>query len=177
MTLLFTELNRIIFTALYHTFSTSHGIEFTVNDRKIFYGLIPLSFTVCNRINYFFLKSVRMRDILILDPPSQYIMIKKNQSRTQTPPCPCIVQPRRLLSRDSPGSRDLFTGVRMLLVCCFLWGSVPSGTSAESGPPITCLKQGLHPESVCYYNRPHEGFHLANQMSRKLGVFIWISYI
>ena len=52
MTVLFTELNRIIFTALYHIFSTFHGIEFTVNDRKIFYGLIPLSFTVCNRINY-----------------------------------------------------------------------------------------------------------------------------
>ena len=50
MAVLFKELNRIIFTALYHTFSTSHGIEFTVNDRKIFYGLIPLSFTVCNRI-------------------------------------------------------------------------------------------------------------------------------
>ena len=58
MTVLFTELNRIIFTALYRTFSTSHGIEFTVNDRKIFYGLILLSFTVCNRINYVFLKSV-----------------------------------------------------------------------------------------------------------------------
>ena len=58
MTVLFTELNRILFTALYHTFSTSHGIEFTVNDCKIFYGLIPLSFTVCNPINYFFLKSV-----------------------------------------------------------------------------------------------------------------------
>ena len=34
----------MIFTALYHTFSTSHDIEFTVNDRKIFYGLIPLDF-------------------------------------------------------------------------------------------------------------------------------------
>ena len=42
MTVLFTELNRIIFTALYRIFSTSHGIEFMVNDRKIFYGLIPL---------------------------------------------------------------------------------------------------------------------------------------
>ena len=58
MTVLFAELNRIIFTALYRTFSTSQGIEFTVNDRKIFYGLIPLSFTVCNHINYVFLKSV-----------------------------------------------------------------------------------------------------------------------
>ena len=56
MTILFTELNRIIFTALYHNFSTSHGIEFTVNDRKIFYGLILLSFTVCNRINYVIFK-------------------------------------------------------------------------------------------------------------------------
>ena len=56
MTILFMELNRIIFTALYHTFSTSHGIEFTVNDHKIFYGLIPLSFTVCNCINYVFFK-------------------------------------------------------------------------------------------------------------------------
>ena len=36
MTILFTELNCIIFTALYHTFSTSHSIEFTVNDLKIF---------------------------------------------------------------------------------------------------------------------------------------------
>ena len=52
------ELNCIIFTALYHTFSTSHGIEFTVNDSKIVYGLIPLSFTVCNHINYVFFKSV-----------------------------------------------------------------------------------------------------------------------
>ena len=52
------ELNRIIFTALYRTFSTSHGIEFMVNDSKIFYCLIPLSFMVCNRINYFFFKSV-----------------------------------------------------------------------------------------------------------------------
>ena len=58
MTVLFTELNRIIFTALYRTFSTSHGIEFTVNDRKIFYSLILLSFTVCNCINYSFFKSV-----------------------------------------------------------------------------------------------------------------------
>ena len=58
MTVLFTEPNCIMFTALYHTFSTSHGIEFTVNDRKIFYGLIPLSFTVCNRINYVFFKRV-----------------------------------------------------------------------------------------------------------------------
>ena len=46
----------IIFTALYRTFFTSHCIEFTVNDRKIFYGLILLSFTVCNRINYVFKK-------------------------------------------------------------------------------------------------------------------------
>ena len=44
MTVLFTELNGIIFTALYCIFSTSHGIEITVNDRKIFYGLIPLGF-------------------------------------------------------------------------------------------------------------------------------------
>ena len=44
MTVLFTELNGIIFTALYRTFSTSHGIEFTVNDSKIFYVLIPLGF-------------------------------------------------------------------------------------------------------------------------------------
>ena len=44
----------MIFTALYRTFSTSHGIEFTVNDCKIFYGLIPLSLTVCNCINYGF---------------------------------------------------------------------------------------------------------------------------
>ena len=58
MTILFTELNCIIFTALDRTFSTSRGIEFTVNDRKIFYGLIPLSCTLCNRINYGFLKSV-----------------------------------------------------------------------------------------------------------------------
>ena len=58
MTVLFTELNCIIFTALYRTLSTSHGIEFMVNDRKIFYGLIPLSSTVCNRINYVFFKSV-----------------------------------------------------------------------------------------------------------------------
>ena len=58
MTVIFTELNRLIFTALYHTFSISHGIEFTVNVRKIFYDLIPLSFTVCNRINYGFFKSV-----------------------------------------------------------------------------------------------------------------------
>ena len=28
----------MIFTALYRTFSTSHSIVFTVNDRKIFYG-------------------------------------------------------------------------------------------------------------------------------------------
>ena len=56
MTVLFTELNCIILTALYRTFSTSHGIEFTVNDRKIFYGLIPLSFTACNHINYVFFK-------------------------------------------------------------------------------------------------------------------------
>ena len=42
MTVLFTELNRIIFTALYRTCSTSHGIEFTV----------------CNRINYVFFKSI-----------------------------------------------------------------------------------------------------------------------
>ena len=48
----------MIFTALYRTFSTSHGIELTVNDRKIFYGLIPLSFTVSNRINYVFFKRV-----------------------------------------------------------------------------------------------------------------------
>ena len=61
MTVLFKELNRIIFTALYRTFSTSHGIEFTVNVRKIFYGLIPLSFTVCNHINYgFFFKECRL---------------------------------------------------------------------------------------------------------------------
>ena len=58
MTVLFMELNRIIFTALYRTFSTSHGIEFTVNDCKIFYSLILLSFTVCNHINYVFFKSV-----------------------------------------------------------------------------------------------------------------------
>ena len=58
MTVLFTELSRIIFTALYRTFSTSHGIEFTVNDRKIFYSLIPLSFMVCNRVNSVFFKSV-----------------------------------------------------------------------------------------------------------------------
>ena len=58
MTILFTELNHIIFTALYRTFSTSHGIEFTVNDHEIFYGFIPLSFMVCNCINYVFLKSV-----------------------------------------------------------------------------------------------------------------------
>ena len=64
MTVLFTELNRIIFTALYHTFSTSHGIEFTVNDRKIFYGLIP-AFTVCNHINYFFVKSVGKRTTVL----------------------------------------------------------------------------------------------------------------
>ena len=63
MTVLFMELNHIIFTAMYHTFFTSHGIEFTVNDRKILYGLIPLSFTVCNRINYFFSKSVCMGDL------------------------------------------------------------------------------------------------------------------
>ena len=50
----------MIFTALYRTFSTSQDIEFTVNDRKIFYGLIPLSFTVYNRINYVFFKSVRV---------------------------------------------------------------------------------------------------------------------
>ena len=58
MTVLFTELNRIIFTALYRTFSTAHSIEFMVNDHKIFYGLIPLSFTLCNRINHVFFKSV-----------------------------------------------------------------------------------------------------------------------
>ena len=58
MTVLFTELNRTTFTALYLTFPTSHGLEFTVNDRKVFYGLIPLSFTVCNCINYVFFKSV-----------------------------------------------------------------------------------------------------------------------
>ena len=58
MIVLFTELNCIIFTALYRAFSTSHSIEFTVNDRKIFYGFIPLSFTMRNHINYFFLKSV-----------------------------------------------------------------------------------------------------------------------
>ena len=56
MTVLFIELNRIIFTALYRTFSTSHGIEFTVKD----YGLIPLGFTLCNRINYSFFKSGHM---------------------------------------------------------------------------------------------------------------------
>ena len=49
MTVLFTELNRITFTALYRTFSTSHSIDF-------FYGLILLSFTMCNRINYVFLR-------------------------------------------------------------------------------------------------------------------------
>ena len=49
----------MIFTALYRTFSTSHVIEFTGNDRKILYGLILLSFTVCNCINYVFLKSVQ----------------------------------------------------------------------------------------------------------------------
>ena len=49
-----TELYNIYSSVPY--FSTSHGIEFTVNDRKIFYGLIPLSFMVCKRINYFFLK-------------------------------------------------------------------------------------------------------------------------
>ena len=56
MTVLFTELNCILFTALYRTFSTIHCIEFTVNDCKIFYDLILLSFMVCNRINYVFFK-------------------------------------------------------------------------------------------------------------------------
>ena len=65
--------NLIIFTSLYRTFSTSHGIEFTVNDRKIFYGLIPLSFTVCNCKNYSFFKSVHIQakysmKLLQLDP-------------------------------------------------------------------------------------------------------------
>ena len=61
---IFMELNRIICIALYRTFSASHSIEFTVNDSKIFYGLIPLSFTVCKHINYVFFKSVCMKSFI-----------------------------------------------------------------------------------------------------------------
>ena len=69
MTILFTELTCIILTALYRTFSTSHGIEFTMNDRKIFYGSILLRFTVCNHINYVFFKSVGIHLVPECPPP------------------------------------------------------------------------------------------------------------
>ena len=78
MTVLFTELNRIIFTALYCTFSTSHGIEFTVNDLKIFYGLIPLSF-----------KSVRVNFLALY--PSAAAMMSLIRSCLSSSPAICSV--------------------------------------------------------------------------------------
>ena len=72
MTVLFTELNRVIFTALYRPFSTFHGIELTVNDHTIFYGLIPLSFTytLCNRINsYHTVHLIRLNKIIPINLP------------------------------------------------------------------------------------------------------------
>ena len=85
MTILFTELNRIIFTALYRTFSTSHSIEFTVNDR-----LISLSFTLCNRINYVFFKSAGKRLYLSTESGlsfSFYISIKSLVYRAHKMSC------------------------------------------------------------------------------------------
>ena len=81
------ELNCIIFTSLYRTFSTSHGIEFTVNDRKILYGLIPLSFTVCNRTNYVFLKSVGSLNLKL---SFHYLLVHRSQIDNWQPVSNCM---------------------------------------------------------------------------------------
>ena len=59
MTVLFTELNRIIFPYIFY-----FSLEFTVNDRKIFYGLIPLTHSRRDLLNVLNFEYLQLGDFL-----------------------------------------------------------------------------------------------------------------